>query len=491
MKTLTFYFFVILTMLYTPSFSQSRDTNDDENGDWSEQFVMLYNTPEAELMVRSGDIDNLGFGWPSEFNPFSGNSTPSHGFPWAVDTTDASGTDRIMVVSSYNGSPPAGRDGYTRTTSRPENLPRPILLTYDLNGIQLRSASLQFFADDFQAPVYYADYFATINGVDAPYIAEVINTLNQGGPIGKIVNIILPEEHLYLLESDSLSLLIDDTTTGAGDGYAIDFVKLLINVKGFSYTAKVYGNVTVEGTGTPIANAVVKASGIGEVYTDMDGFYIFDSLPAGLNNIFATKFSYDTASVLVDLKVGDSIRKDFYLTEILDAEFTADEPNGYDIPHTVHFSDQTSMNPTEWHWEFGDGTSSEEQNPTHEYTNPGAFTVSLTASNGEETNTEIKVDYILIIIDGIHEYSMVSGLRMTPNPANEHATISFDLSNACHVHLEIVDLSGKSVRTIYDTYADKGEHSINCSLNGLGNGIYLIRLKAGNKYLTQKIVVMK
>ncbi len=111
MKTLPFYFFVILTMLYTPLFSQPRDTNDDENGDWSEQFVTRYNTPEAELMVRSGDIDNLGFGWPSEFNPFSGNSTPSHGYPWTADTTDASGTDRIMVVSRYNGNPPHWQDG--------------------------------------------------------------------------------------------------------------------------------------------------------------------------------------------------------------------------------------------------------------------------------------------------------------------------------------------------------------------------------------------
>lgn len=42
-------------------------------------------------MVRSGDIDNLGFGWSADFDPFSGVSTPSHGFPWAPDSIDASG----------------------------------------------------------------------------------------------------------------------------------------------------------------------------------------------------------------------------------------------------------------------------------------------------------------------------------------------------------------------------------------------------------------
>ncbi len=113
-------------------------------------------------MVRAGDIDNLSFGWPENFDPFSGNSTPRHGFPWALDSTDAPGTDRIMVLSSYDGNPPSGSDGYTRTTTRPENLPRPILLSYDLGELNLEEASLQIFVDDFQAPKWGANYFVTI-----------------------------------------------------------------------------------------------------------------------------------------------------------------------------------------------------------------------------------------------------------------------------------------------------------------------------------------
>lgn len=79
------------------------------DGDWSFQYVILTNTPEAALMVRVGDIDNLGFGWPAGFDPFSGNSTPVHAFPWAVDPADTPGTDRIMVVTSfdYTGNPPS------------------------------------------------------------------------------------------------------------------------------------------------------------------------------------------------------------------------------------------------------------------------------------------------------------------------------------------------------------------------------------------------
>jgi hypothetical protein len=36
---------------------------------------------------------------------------------------------------------------------------------------------------------------------------------------------------------------------------------------------------------------------------------------------------------------------------------------------------------TYWHWDFGDGHSSDEQNPTHVYTHPGTFTVTFYSSS--------------------------------------------------------------------------------------------------------------
>ena len=37
---------------------------------------------------------------------------------------------------------------------------------------------------------------------------------------------------------------------------------------------------------------------------------------------------------------------------------------------------------TAWHWEFGDGTVSDERNPSHEYTGAGSFDVRLTVTGG-------------------------------------------------------------------------------------------------------------
>ena len=49
-------------------------------------------------------------------------------------------------------------------------------------------------------------------------------------------------------------------------------------------------------------------------------------------------------------------------------------------PVTVQFTDTLEDAVTAWQWDFGDGASSTEQNPTHEYTTAGSSTVALVAS---------------------------------------------------------------------------------------------------------------
>ncbi len=47
-------------------------------------------------------------------------------------------------------------------------------------------------------------------------------------------------------------------------------------------------------------------------------------------------------------------------------------------------------------WDFGDGTTSTELNPTHTYDTLGTYTVNLTVTTPDGASTEIKVDYITI-----------------------------------------------------------------------------------------------
>jgi PKD repeat protein len=63
----------------------------------------------------------------------------------------------------------------------------------------------------------------------------------------------------------------------------------------------------------------------------------------------------------------------------------------------VQFTDTSTGNPmTAWAWDFGDGTTSSEQNPIHIYEVAGTYTVTLAATNECGVDFEIKIDYITV-----------------------------------------------------------------------------------------------
>ncbi len=64
---------------------------------------------------------------------------------------------------------------------------------------------------------------------------------------------------------------------------------------------------------------------------------------------------------------------------------------------SVNFTDASTGTPTSWLWDFGDGTTEvTEQNPSHLYMIPGTYSVTLTATNANGTNTQTKTDYITV-----------------------------------------------------------------------------------------------
>ncbi|MEO1051152.1 MAG: S8 family serine peptidase [Bacteroidota bacterium] len=70
--------------------------------------------------------------------------------------------------------------------------------------------------------------------------------------------------------------------------------------------------------------------------------------------------------------------------DLLFADFDA---NFLCLAGISEFTDLSTGNPTSWSWEFGSGSTSVDQNPTYQYNQTGQFTVTLTISNGSETNS--------------------------------------------------------------------------------------------------------
>lgn len=269
-------FFILLPLL--SAFAQNRQ----HNGDPGLKKVILKNTQEADVMIRIGDIDNLGFGWEEEYDPFSGRPTYSHPYPWEVQPDDPKGTDVIMIGSSFldKRNPLCGSDGYSE--NNPAKAAPVIIPLAELKGTDIKSASLIMFIDDFQAPEFCSKFRAYLNKQRFTDLERVINSVTQTGPVGKVINVVIPDELLSELKGENLSLFIDDSTTSAADGFAIDFVKLLINPKPYPYKGELHLRVMKSDDQMPIAGAVVEIKGTGKFKTDGNGYIVVNNLNAGL-----------------------------------------------------------------------------------------------------------------------------------------------------------------------------------------------------------------
>lgn len=75
------------------------------------------------------------------------------------------------------------------------------------------------------------------------------------------------------------------------------------------------------------------------------------------------------------------------------AHFRA-EPLKGKAPLKVKFRGSSEGKVESWLWDFGDGTTSPEQSPTHTYVASGKYTVTLTVTGPGGSDTETKTDYI-------------------------------------------------------------------------------------------------
>lgn len=66
---------------------------------------------------------------------------------------------------------------------------------------------------------------------------------------------------------------------------------------------------------------------------------------------------------------------------------------------SVQFTDTSTGLPTSWAWTFGDGGTSTERNPVHQYLNAGGYTVSLVATNAQGSSAPFtRVTYISVTV---------------------------------------------------------------------------------------------
>ncbi len=125
-----------------------------------------------------------------------------------------------------------------------------------------------------------------------------------------------------------------------------------------------------------------------------------------LNSTFVANVS-SGGSLNVDVKntegdsVGSLIGNEWIVdsgTQMITASFSVNDTTAL-TNQVLTFTDASDLSPTIWNWNFGDGSASTQQNPTHSYTMPGTYSISLAVSNGTDVGYLNRSNYVVVTLE--------------------------------------------------------------------------------------------
>lgn len=129
---------------------------------------------------------------------------------------------------------------------------------------------------------------------------------------------------------------------------------------------------------------------------------------------------------------------------------------------------------SEYHWDFGDGDTSEDMMPSHDYGASEGKTVnaSLSVVDNSGCYGDHSEDIVLPEFSSVADLK-VAGIEVYPNPVSDFITVEFTKGNTGGAVLDLVDLNGKLIRRM-----ETKESKASIKVDDLAGGIYMLQIKA-------------
>jgi hypothetical protein len=155
----------------------------------------------------------------------------------------------------------------------------------------------------------------------------------------------------------------------------------------------------------------------------------------------------------------------------------------------------TTTSGLQYAWNFGDPTSaantSQLANPTHVFTTPGNYTITLTVTN-VATGCRSTTSEVIVVTGLGNDFAEVFKLGAAPNPFAGQTLVSYVLpENANNVTLEVYDMIGRKVASILtDESQAAGMYTFNYKNEDLqtASGVYMVRLTVDGNVAYIRIV---
>lgn len=154
---------------------------------------------------------------------------------------------------------------------------------------------------------------------------------------------------------------------------------------------------------------------------------------------------------------------------------------------TAFFTNTTVAEGTvSYSWDFGDGNTSTDENPTHIYTAAGTYTVTLTVTN--ECGTDTITNSVTVTTVGLDEIGNGNSLSIYPNPNNGTFTLDILLAEKSSVEVIVTNELGQKIYTnsLNETVGSKLEM---IDLGKVESGLYFITVVVNESPYISKFIV--
>lgn len=152
---------------------------------------------------------------------------------------------------------------------------------------------------------------------------------------------------------------------------------------------------------------------------------------------------------------------------------------------TVHFSNSSQF-ATAYNWDFGDGNTSTEAAPTHTYTSPGAYTVTLSAQN--DCGTVVTTQTVVVTTGTKTILLDEQRIRVLPNPASETLRIQLDLSGE-NAQMILMLLDGQGRRVFMEQYSRIQSTELLVDVKNLPAGAYQLQVLCDDGVALRKVQI--
>ena len=124
---------------------------------------------------------------------------------------------------------------------------------------------------------------------------------------------------------------------------------------------------------------------------------------------------------------------------------------------------------TTWSWDFGDGKTSTEQNPTHTYQGAGSYTVRLEVVGPSGSDTKIMKDYIHLTMPS----APVANFTAKPRSGDGPLVVQFTDNSIGHVSSRLWDFGDGTTSTEQNPthtymYKNIADYTVSLSITGMG-----------------------